>query len=233
MPSLGGDAGYGIRISMYYPYDNDEMMGQRFQRLFLIMNAGDIAHYNVQPSNTQLANPFNQMYAGIEKANICIYYIPKMDAYSNGSASDQKELKRLHGEALTLRAQFYYELMRNWGDVPAQYLPSSFEPDLFKERTNRDLIYDQLIADLAVAATLVPYRSQSSVNNERITQGAVRALRARMALARGRVIHYAKPAIKWNDRPITRHYIKLPVTKCNAIIQSGEHKLNPSYQSCI
>src|SRR5215216_398671 len=26
--SLTGDQGYGIRISMYYPYDNDEMMGQ-------------------------------------------------------------------------------------------------------------------------------------------------------------------------------------------------------------
>ncbi|RZL40918.1 MAG: hypothetical protein EOO93_30540, partial [Pedobacter sp.] len=26
--ALGGDQGYGIRLSMYYPYDNDEMMGQ-------------------------------------------------------------------------------------------------------------------------------------------------------------------------------------------------------------
>src|SRR5215216_1952239 len=26
--ALTGDQGYGIRISMYYPYDNDEMMGQ-------------------------------------------------------------------------------------------------------------------------------------------------------------------------------------------------------------
>src|SRR6478609_11497184 len=45
---LGGDNGYGIRITMYYPYDNDEMMGQG--------GGGpdnerrDIAHSNVQPS---------------------------------------------------------------------------------------------------------------------------------------------------------------------------------------
>src|SRR5918993_2954413 len=26
--SMTGDQGYGIRLSMYYPYDNDEMMGQ-------------------------------------------------------------------------------------------------------------------------------------------------------------------------------------------------------------
>src|SRR6185436_2167870 len=148
--SLGGDASYGIRISMYYPYDNDEMMGQGGTP-YPDNERRDIAHYNVQPSNTQLANPFNQLYTGMERANICIYYIPKMDLYASGSASEQSELKRLHGEALTLRAQYYYELIRNWGDVPAHFVPSSFEPDLFKPRTERDVIYDQILGDLETA----------------------------------------------------------------------------------
>src|SRR5687767_9112513 len=52
--SLGGDAGYGIRVSMYYPYDNDEMMGQGGTP-YPDNERRDIAHYNVQPSNTQLA----------------------------------------------------------------------------------------------------------------------------------------------------------------------------------
>src|SRR5688572_28730174 len=61
---LGGDQGYGIRVSMYYPYDNDEMNGQGGA-------AGDnermdMARFAVKPSNTQLAAPFNQMYRGIE-----------------------------------------------------------------------------------------------------------------------------------------------------------------------
>src|SRR6478736_417524 len=181
--SLGGDAGYGIRVSMYYPYDNDEMMGQGATP-YPDNERRDIAHYNVQPSNTQLATPFNQMYAGIERANICIYYIPKMAQYTSGTDDEQKELKRLHGEALTLRAQYYYELIRNWGDVPAQFLPSSFETDLFKAREDRDVIYDHILADLADASALVPWRSQAGTT-ERITQGAVRGLRARIALARG------------------------------------------------
>ena len=58
--ALTGDQGYGIRISMYYPYDNDEMMGQGPGTAD--NERRDIAHFNVQPSNTQLQQPFNQLY---------------------------------------------------------------------------------------------------------------------------------------------------------------------------
>lgn len=117
--ALTGDQGYGIRLSMYYPYDEDNMMGQGGTP-YPDGERRDIAHYNVTAANTQLAGPFNQLYAGVEKANICIYYIPKMAMYTSGTEAQKKELKRLYGEALTLRAQFYLELLRNWGDLPAQ-----------------------------------------------------------------------------------------------------------------
>jgi len=224
---LGGDNGYGIRITMYYPYDNDDMMGQGGTP-FPDTERRDISHYNVDPGNTQLANPFNQLYSGIERSNICIYYLPKMAAYSGGSADDQTALKRLHGEALTLRAQYYYELIRNWGDVPAQYLPSSFEGNLFKSREDRDLIYDHLLDDLSLAETLVPWRSQVP-SDERITQGAVRALRARIALAKG---GYSLRNDNTMKRPANyKDYYKIAMDECLAVMQSGEHALNPSYQS--
>ena len=64
---MEGDNGYGIRISMYYPYDNDEMMG-----LHQIgdNDRGDIAHYNLNAGNAQLYSPWNQLYQGIERAKI-------------------------------------------------------------------------------------------------------------------------------------------------------------------
>ncbi|GHN02322.1 starch-binding protein [Cytophagales bacterium WSM2-2] len=224
---LGGDNGYGIRVTMYYPYDNDEMMGQGGTP-YPDTERRDIAHYNVTPGNTQLAAPFNQMYTGIERANICIYYIPKMSLYSGGTGEEQAALKRLHGEALTLRAQYYYELIRNWGDVPAQFLPSSYEKDLFKSREDRDVIYDQLLTDLELAATLVPWRSQVPVD-ERITQGAVRALRARIALAKG---GYSLRSDNTMKRPSNyKDYYQIAMNECLAVMQSGDHHLNSSYQS--
>jgi len=226
--ALGGDQGYGIRISMYYPYDNDEMMGQSGA-------AGDnerrdIARYNTKPSNTQLANPFNQLYAGIERANICIYNIPRMTMYNNGTESEKKKLRHLYGEALTLRAQFYMELIRNWGDVPAQFLPASQETDLFKSKTDRDTIYDRLLADLAEAATLVPWRTESAVSNERITQGAVRGLRARIALYRG---GYSLRKSKQMERAANyKDFYQIARQECEAIMaRPQDHNLNASFKA--
>jgi starch-binding outer membrane protein, SusD/RagB family len=226
--SLAGDQGYGIRLSMYYPLDNDEMMGQGGTP-YPDNERRDIAHYNVQASNTQLAGPYRQLYEGVEKANNSIYYIPRMALYENGTEAQKRELRRLHGEALTLRAQFYLELIRNWGDVPAHFQPSSFETDLFKPRTNRDEIYDVLLEDLALAATLVPWRSETGVKDERITQGAVRALRARIALYRG---GYSLRLNRQMERPANyQDFYRIAREETNTIIQRNDHRLNPSYQA--
>ena len=107
-----------------------------------------------------------------------------MDHYTKGSESDKKELRRLHGEALTLRAQFLFELIRNWGDVPASFIPAYTLSELFIPASNRDSTYDHLIADLAIAKDLVPWRTEVP-RNERITKGAVKALSAKLALFRG------------------------------------------------
>ncbi len=56
--NLTGDNGYGIRLSMYYPYDEDNMMGQGGTP-YPDNERRDIAHYNVNANNTQLALPFN------------------------------------------------------------------------------------------------------------------------------------------------------------------------------
>lgn len=223
---LTGDQGYGIRISMYYPYDNDEMMGQ--SGATGDNERRDIAHYNAAPGNTQLYNPYSQLYQGIERANLCIYYIPQMDLYANGTEAQQKELKRMHGEALTLRAQYYFELIRNWGDVVAQWQPSSFESDLFKSKTDRDTIYDRLLNDLATAETLVPWRSDVT-KDERITQGAVRGLRARIALYRAGWSLRGDGQLKQGSN--ATQYYQLAKNECNAIMTSGQHNLNPSFQS--
>ncbi|QKJ29567.1 RagB/SusD family nutrient uptake outer membrane protein [Mucilaginibacter mali] len=227
---LGGDAGYGIRLSMYYPLDNDEMMGQGATP-YPDNERRDIAHYNVQPSNTQLPNPYAQLYAGVERSNLAIYYIPKMDMYNNGSASDKALLKRFYGEALALRAQFYFELIRNWGDVPAQFNPSAFEDNLFKPKTNRDSTYDHILADLAMAETLVPWRTEATqYTNERLSQGAIRALRARIALFRGGYALRSDATMK-RDEANYKKYYQIARDECSAIMARSDHRLNASYQS--
>ena len=222
---LQGDNGYGIRISMYYPYDSDEGIvsgnidnGRR-----------GVGRYQLLLTNTEILNPFNQLYRGIEKANLCIEQIPLMAQYNSTVVADQAAVKRLFGEALTLRAQFYFQLMLNWGDVPAPMIPSYRQTNLFIPKTNRDSLYDVLLADLATAKAIVPWRTDAGVRNEKITKGAVMALRARMAMFRGGYSLRSNGQMERRADYLT--YYNIAKTECEELLGRREqHTLNPNYE---
>ncbi|UEG54817.1 RagB/SusD family nutrient uptake outer membrane protein [Mucilaginibacter daejeonensis] len=226
---LAGDSGYGIRLSMYYTVDADDFVGPA-SNTSPDNDRRDIARYQATPQNAQIEAPFENLYTGIERANICIKYIPKMPAYTNGSASDQVLLKRLHGEALTLRAQFYYELMRNWGDVPVQWEPSSDQATLNVPRTDQTVIYERILSDLLTAESLVPWRTEV-VRDERITKGAVKGLRARIALARGGYRLNTKTGQVERTADYLKYY-QIARDECNDLLQRrDQHTLNSSFQN--
>ncbi|SNC66325.1 Starch-binding associating with outer membrane [Hymenobacter gelipurpurascens] len=221
---LSGDQTYGTRISMYFPFDSDEMIGSS--------GAADgarrsIARYKALPTNTEITNPWNTLYQGVERSNICIDQIPKMSLYTTGTAADTAALHRLHGEALTLRAQYYLELVRNWGDVPAQFTASVSGQDFNLPNADRNETLTKLIADLLQAEKLVPWRSKAGAASERITKGAVKALRARLALYRGGY------SLKGNQmvRPADYlDYYRIARQECAELMANrSEHTLNTSF----
>ena len=224
---LTGDQGYGKVVSMYYMTDNDETMGP----------SGDdddrkgMAHYHLDPTNAQMESPFEQLYAGIERANQCIYYIPQMTQYTSGTATQIAQLQRMYGEALTLRAQFYLELIRNWGDVPVSWLPSALQTNLYLYNSDRDSTYDHLLADLQLAETLMPWRGDPSITtvDERLTKGAAKGLRARIALYRaGYSLRSTGQMVQGSN---ANFYYQIADTECLSIMNSGHHSLNPSFRS--
>jgi hypothetical protein len=225
---LSGDTSYGTRLSMYYPYDTDEMQaspGSLPDGLRL-----SIARYTALSVNNEVRNPFNTLYQGVERSNICIKYIPQMPLYTNGTAADTAALHRLYGEVLTLRAQYYFELIRNWGDVPVPLTPSIDAADLNLPSTDRNATYDKLLADLLQAEKLVPWRSAAGATNERITKGAVKALRARMALYRGG--YRANATTGQMERPADYlNFYRIARQECaDLMARRGEHTLNPNFQ---
>lgn len=221
---LMGDNGYGIRINMYYPYDSDEMIVSGN----LDNGRRGIGRYQLLLTNAELRNPFLQLYRGIEKANLCVEQIPLMNLYANGSDAEKKELRRLHGEALTLRAQFMFELIRNWGDVPAPFIPAYKQTDLYIPQANRDETYNKLIEDLKIASDLVPWRTEVT-RNERITKGAVKALRAKLALFRGGFALRSNGKMERNADYLT--FIKIARDECaDLLAKRGEHTLNPNFE---
>lgn len=222
---LQGQDGYGIRINLYYPYDSDEGIvsgdidnGRR-----------GIGRYQLLLNNVEVLNPFQQLYRGLEKANLCIEQIPLMAQYTSGSTTEQAAVKRLYGEALTLRAQFLYQLILNWGDVPAPMIPAYKQTNLFIPKTNRDSTYDLLLADLATAKALVPWRTDAGPRNERITKGAVMALRARIALFRGGYSLRSNAQMERRSDYLT--YYNIAKTECEELMaRRDQHTLNPNYE---
>ncbi len=217
------DEGYSKRLSMYYGVDTD-----------VAMCSGDIdngrrgiARYAANSGNTEIEKPYKNLYYGIERANILIDNIPGSPIYETGTDEEKAKMDRMLGEALTLRALHYYELIRNWGDVPYKFSASKAGEDFSLPRTDRDIIYDKLIEDLQYAETLVPWASEVGYN-ERITRGAVKGLLARIALANGGYSLRLDRTMKRRDDYLDSYQVARD--QCLEIMQSGEHSLNPSFE---
>lgn len=143
-----------------------------------------LANYDTQPGNGQMNtnnNAYAKFYEGIERANLAIVGLRKY-----GDIENKPDMAQLLGEALTLRAVIYNDLVKAWGDVPARFEPNTSE-NLYLPRTNKDVIYKQLLADLKEAEGYCYWPNENAITRttERISKSFVKGLRARLALAAG------------------------------------------------
>lgn len=226
---LIGDDTYGQRLSIF-----NHLMADDFKPsgnyAFGTQDQRAVATYATTETNSGISRPFIRLYSGIERANICIKYIPLSKLYTSGKDEEKRLMGVYYGEALALRAQFYYELIRNWGDVPAPMLPAADMPSPYYGHQDRDVTYDKLIEDLDLAASLVPWRSTSGYGSFRWTKGAIKGLRARIALARGGY------SLRTDSRLMERRtdylkYYEIAYNECKDIMNNrSEHSLNPSFE---
>lgn len=135
--------------------------------------------YDYPADNGRILNRYTICYRGINKANQAIGGITKMDdelfsAYNKDA---------LLGEALFLRAYFYHELVKCFGDVTL-LTQTPTVADKGKPRTPKAEVYAQIEADLKTAAAALPKRSEVNYTNYagRITQGAAYAMLSRVYL---------------------------------------------------
>jgi hypothetical protein len=120
---------------------------------------------------------WEQDYEGINRANVALENIPNIQF-------DEAVKNRLLGEALFLRALFYFNLVRLYGDVPLTLKDQTKVPiaELTIPRTDKEIIYQQIITDLTDAIT----RFQAGKAGEagRATEGAAKSLLSKVHLTR-------------------------------------------------
>ena len=146
--SFGETNSYRGRFLPFYGVNSDVEMGNGISYASRTDDKQSLWNYNTQPGNSQMNtnnNAYAKFYEGIERANLAIKGIRQY-----GNIENNANMRHLLGEALTLRAVIYNDLLKAWGDVPARFEPNT--PDnMYLPRTNRDVIYKQLLEDLKEA----------------------------------------------------------------------------------
>lgn len=142
----------------------------------------ELAGYNTLPNNSQmnLSNgPYNEMYIGVERANLCINGLR-----TYGNVENDKDMAYLLGEALTMRALLYYDLIKGWGDVPARFTPVEAN-SIYVPKSSRDVIYKQILSDLeeSFAYLPMPKENKATTTTDRVSRAFAEGLYARIALA--------------------------------------------------
>ena len=182
-------------------------------------------NYSTLSTNGQMNtdnNAYAKFYEGIERANLAIEGIRK-----HGNIEHNKDMAHLLGEALTLRAVVYNDLVKAWGDVPARFVPNN-PTNVYMPRANKDSIYKQLLADLAEAEQYCYWPKESSItkSTERVSKAFVKGLRARIALYACGYALRSDGYRRSNDPELSQDkMMQIVKDECIGIINQGCNKL--------
>ena len=140
-----------------------------------------IAQYDIKTNNSQLnlANgPYNELMVGIERANLCVKGLR-----TYGNVENDPQMAALLGESLVARALLYTELLKAFGEVPARFEPISPET-IYLPKSDRDVIYKQLLADLEESFDYLswPGQSAATMKTDRPSLAFAKGLYARLGL---------------------------------------------------
>lgn len=228
MEPMGQTNSYRGRFIPFYGFNTDAEWNYSSDAVG--SSQGELMIYDAKPNNSQMNSENNvwaMMYRGIERANLCIR---GLRTYGNPEPGTQ--LGQYLGEALTLRAIYYADLMKTWGDVPARFEPITSET-LYLEKSDRDIIYKQLMEDLGEAANLVAWPNETAATNsvERINKAFVKSFRARLAMVAGGFQQYPDGVRRSNDAALSvQNMYTLALNEATDVIESGFASLEPSFE---
>ncbi|WP_448702373.1 RagB/SusD family nutrient uptake outer membrane protein [Mucilaginibacter sp. AW1-3] len=129
------------------------------------------------------AGGFNALYQTLALASRLANVIAAKDVYkADAAANKTTDWTQLYGEAITMRAFCYFELVQHFGDVPYGYENSGADDYTLSSRFE---IYDKLIDDLKKVEPLMYPIGQGGINQERMSRTFCNALIGQIALFSG------------------------------------------------
>lgn len=155
--------------------------------------ARDLGHYNAYSSHPWLEDSWTQYYKCIDRANLILerqHTVPLKP-----TSADTLFHKNLVAQTKALRAIYYFDLVRLFGDVP--HITKSVEvgDEYMIPKTDRNIIYQAIITDLEEAIPDLMWLDKTLQNGERISKGAAMGMLARIYLFKGGYSLYGEGSV--------------------------------------
>ncbi|MGM9711573.1 MAG: RagB/SusD family nutrient uptake outer membrane protein, partial [Prevotella sp.] len=244
--ALGQDRTYSQDLSIVWNINSDcELVDGLGTDAYNASSERGNMNYNQNPGWSKIGDVWTALYGIIEDANLNVQGIRNSSLLTAGG-SDQKSMERYLGESLTLRAMIYFDLVKFFGDVPFKTEPTVSDlSNAYLPKTDRDDIMDALIADLEEAVELLPWADDvTGYTTEHVTKGYVHGLIAQIALTRAgyAIRESAKSGYETASYSDANYPTQRPdaatrkalyekaLSHLSAIITSGKHSLNPSFE---
>ena len=138
------------------------------------------ANFTTDPSNTGVLDLWQGPWPGILYCNLVIQNVPEINM-------DTTLRDRIIGEAKFLRANYYFILVRYFGNVPLITAPQSTkDTNYYPSRVDKQQIYNLIVHDLKDAIDLLPTRdTYAGADVGRVSKGAAVGLLAKVYLTLG------------------------------------------------
>lgn len=157
--------------------------------------------FNFDPAIRHFRLWWQYSYQGINAANTVLSYVPAIDM-------DEALKNRILSEAHFLRAYFYFDLVRLFGDVPLVEEPTKDVSNVKAPRDSQEQIYALITADLLAAEQYLPLTFDAAETG-RATKGAAQTLLAKVYLTQK----------KWAEA----------AAKADEVVKGGQYSLFDNY----
>ncbi len=201
---IASDELYGNLLSMNFTNGTDEAVYNRTNVNWAV------ALYMNNSSTYDIEIAWMGLYKGINSANYFLARVKDADIAEGVKAE-------LLAEARFLRAFYYFDLVRLWGDVPLRKQPiteGSAANNIAKSPASE--VYEFIIEDLEIASQNLPNPAEAQYGHASRT--AAHALLARVYMTMA-------------GKPLqNQDAYQLALNHCDSVINTGYHELLPSYK---
>lgn len=223
-----------VLLGVYQPMTLQQLYGYHLSILFPLgtdlaqIDGGGVISYPREiptnthnPSNKEVAQTWNALYNGIYNVNSFLETIEKrMVGWSDG---DRQRATYYIAEARAVRALFYFELVRLFGNVALITKTSeSYMPKDYFEQAAPEVIYAFIEEDLQYAADILPWATEDHIrvsNAFRFSRGGALGL-------------LTKVYCTWAGQPVgDESKWEAAAKTAKILVESGRHSLLPDYKT--